>query len=371
MNMGVASGDRRSYRDVVDLATFAGARDRLLAVDSADAPVSTVLHELLEALHDVATFGWCALLLTDTETMLPFGGLVEGLDPATCVPYWDNELLDPDFAKFNALARSSDPVAVLSDLTDGDLARSPRHVKLFAPIGGGDEVRVAFSTGSSCWAVASLVRAAEDGQYPADEVQWVRDLVPVAARAVRSAVMRRDRDDAERHPTMLVIGSDGAVESATPGADALLAEFSTPGVDHPTPTVVIAAARRAMNTKSFSGVTLRARGASGRWFRIHASPLEAHGQVAVMIEPAGPADLVSIVLESYGLTERESEVVPLLARGLSTKEIAAEMCISRHTVNDHIKVIFTKCGVTSRGELVARLFSEHILDGHEAETIHR
>ena len=353
------------------IATFAAARDRLLAVDSADAPVSTVLHELLAALHDVATFGWCALLLTDTETMLPFGGLVEGLDPATCVPYWDNELLDPDFAKFNALARSSDPVAVLSDLTDGDLGRSPRYVKLFAPIGGGDEVRVAFSTGSSCWAVASLVRPADRGPFPADEVQRVRDLVPVAARAVRSAVMRRDRADAECHPTMLVIGSDGAVVSATPGADGLLAEFSTSGVDHPTPTMVLAAARRAMNTKSFSRVTLRARGTSGRWFRLHASPLEERGQVAVMIEPAGPADLVSIVLESYGLTERESEVVPLLARGLSTKEIAAEMCISRHTVNDHIKVIFTKCGVTSRGELVARLFSEHILDGHDAETIHR
>jgi DNA-binding NarL/FixJ family response regulator len=94
-------------------------------------------------------------------------------------------------------------------------------------------------------------------------------------------------------------------------------------------------------------------------------------QVAVVVEPAGPADLVSIVLESYGLTQRESEVVPLLARGLSTKEIATEMRISHHTVNDHIKVIFSKCGVTSRGELVARLFADHILEHHHAATAHR
>jgi DNA-binding NarL/FixJ family response regulator len=64
-------------------------------------------------------------------------------------------------------------------------------------------------------------------------------------------------------------------------------------------------------------------------------------------------------------------VVPLLARGLSTKEIATEMCISRHTVNDHIKTIFAKCDVTSRGELVARLFADHILELHHAATTHR
>jgi DNA-binding NarL/FixJ family response regulator len=73
---------------------------------------------------------------------------------------------------------------------------------------------------------------------------------------------------------------------------------------------------------------------------VHAAPLGDH-QVAVVVEPAGPADLVSIVIEWYDLTQRESEVVPLLARGLSTKEIAAEMCISQHTVNDHIKTIFS------------------------------
>ena len=47
------------------------------------------------------------------------------------------------------------------------------------------------------------------------------------------------------------------------------------------------------------------------------------------------------------------------------------MCISRHTVNDHIKAIFSKCGVTSRGELVARLFADHILEHHHAATAHR
>jgi DNA-binding CsgD family transcriptional regulator len=346
------------------------ARDRVLAADAAEQPVTELLSDVLDALHGCATFSIAALLLTDTDSMLPFGGVVEGLDPAQCTPFWDNELLDPDFAKFSSLARSAEPVATLSQLTDGDLARSPRYRKLYEPAGGGDEIRVAFTTGTSCWAVAALIRSAELGPFPAAESRAVLDLVPVAARAIRSAVMRRNRATAAPAPTMLVIDSDASLVSTTPGATRVLAELATHGVDIEVPTVVLAAARRAKNLKNATGISMRARGSSGTWFRLHAAPLGAR-HVAVVLEPAGPADLVSIVLESYGLTQRESEVVPLLARGLSTKEIATEMYISRHTVNDYIKTIFSKCGVTSRGELVARLFADHILEHHHAATAHR
>jgi len=84
--------------------------------------------------------------------------------------------------------------------------------------------------------------------------------------------------------------------------------------------------------------------------------------VAVMIEPARPADLVPILLESYGLTGRETEGRPPALTLAVDQGVAAELCISAHTVNDHIKVIFTKVGVSSRGELVAKLFFEHIID---------
>ncbi len=89
------------------------------------------------------------------------------------------------------------------------------------------------------------------------------------------------------------------------------------------------------------------------------------GQVGVIIEPPRPSDLVPILLESYGLTQCEVEIVLLLARGLPTKDIAAELSLSSHTVRDHVKTIFDKVDVNSRGELVARLFSEHLLNGFE------
>ena len=79
-----------------------------------------------------------------------------------------------------------------------------------------------------------------------------------------------------------------------------------------------------------------------------------------------PVDLVPILLEYFGMTEREAEVVFLVARGLSTKEIAAELCLSTHTVNDHLKVIFSKAGVSSRGELVARLFADYVMEPYHS-----
>ena len=51
-----------------------------------------------------------------------------------------------------------------------------------------------------------------------------------------------------------------------------------------------------------------------------------------------------------------------IARGNSTPEIAAELFLSAHTVRDYIKAVFDKVGVSSRGELVAKLFAEHYAD---------
>jgi hypothetical protein len=106
------------------------------------------------------------------------------------LPFWDNELLDADFAKFNDLARSEDPVATLYDATDGDLQRSPRYRKLYESSDAVDELRVAFRSGRTCWTVAALVRPAGNDPFPAEEVQALRDLVPVAARALRHAAGR-------------------------------------------------------------------------------------------------------------------------------------------------------------------------------------
>ena len=56
---------------------------------------------------------------------------------------------------------------------------------------------------------------------------------------------------------------------------------------------------------------------------------------------------------SHGpLTDRESEVLGLLAKGLANKQIAVALGISEHTVKFHVSSIYTKLSVTNRTEAV-------------------
>ena len=232
------------------------ARDRLLAAVRDDLPEGQVLKELIVALGDVAMFDRSAVIRVDPDTMLPSAGAAKGFDSDGCIPFWDNELLDPDFVKFNDLARSHDPVATLFEATDGELNRSPRFRKLYEPIGAGDELRVAFSSGRTCWAVGALVRPVGDGPFSTGEIQAVRDLVPVAARALRHAAGRIDDVHRLSGPAMLIIADDGTIESMTSDADALLLDLRTHGIED-TPVAVVAAVRRAKNSRTTARIVVR------------------------------------------------------------------------------------------------------------------
>lgn len=52
------------------------------------------------------------------------------------------------------------------------------------------------------------------------------------------------------------------------------------------------------------------------------------------------------------LTDRESEVLGLLSKGLANKQIAMELGISEHTVKFHVSSIYQKLNVTNRTEAV-------------------
>ena len=55
------------------------------------------------------------------------------------------------------------------------------------------------------------------------------------------------------------------------------------------------------------------------------------------------------------LTPRQTEVLALLERGLSTRQIAAELRLSQETVKNHVRHIFRALGVHSRLEAVAAI----------------
>jgi DNA-binding CsgD family transcriptional regulator len=75
----------------------------------------------------------------------------------------------------------------------------------------------------------------------------------------------------------------------------------------------------------------------------------------VFIQPVSGDQLVGLLLVAYGLSPREREVCHEVMAGRSTADIAGQLFISANTVQDHLKSIFAKVAVRSRGELVARL----------------
>ena len=63
-----------------------------------------------------------------------------------------------------------------------------------------------------------------------------------------------------------------------------------------------------------------------------------------------------------GLTERELEVLRLVAAGRSNREIAGELFISPKTASVHVSNILGKLGVASRGEAAAKAHSLRLFD---------
>jgi DNA-binding NarL/FixJ family response regulator len=63
----------------------------------------------------------------------------------------------------------------------------------------------------------------------------------------------------------------------------------------------------------------------------------------------------------YGLSDREREILVLLVDGLSKNEIATRLHISPHTVDMHIRKIYTKMEVNTRSSAVAKALRENII----------
>jgi DNA-binding CsgD family transcriptional regulator len=130
----------------------------------------------------------------------------------------------------------------------------------------------------------------------------------------------------------------------------------------------VAARLQALEQATTGGAELmpraRVQSRSGQWLVLHAARLSGPGgggQIAVIVEPATPAEVAPLVLQAYGLTDREAQVAQLVLRGFSTNEIAASLFITALTVQEHLKSIFDKTGVHSRREFVAQLFAQQYL----------
>jgi DNA-binding NarL/FixJ family response regulator len=64
---------------------------------------------------------------------------------------------------------------------------------------------------------------------------------------------------------------------------------------------------------------------------------------------------------NYGLTDREKEILKLMVSGSTKKKIAEQLCVSFHTVNTHLKNIYSKLQVHTRSGAVSKVYKENLL----------
>lgn len=84
--------------------------------------------------------------------------------------------------------------------------------------------------------------------------------------------------------------------------------------------------------------------------------------VHAVLAAAGHAVLVGVRQRPKGLSDREVEVLCLVARGCSNAEVASRLIISRRTAEHHVQHIYTKIGVSSRAAVTLFAVEHHLLD---------
>ena len=106
----------------------------------------------------------------------------------------------------------------------------------------------------------------------------------------------------------------------------------------------------------------RVRLPTGTWLHVRATSLtcpSGQPRTTIVLERASHDQVAPLIARANQLTARETEIAMLVLRGLSTREMSAELFISPHTVQDHLKSIFEKVGVRSRRALATEIFEPH------------
>jgi DNA-binding CsgD family transcriptional regulator len=331
---------------------------------------------VLQRLRAVLPFEASFFATADPATLLYTGAVRDGLPPEASPRFVANEFLQEDVNKFASLAGAGRSVATLGEATGGDWARSPRFREILAALGLGDELRAALRSGAACWGYLCLHRERTSPPFTPADVAYVGGLVPHLAEGLRLALLLGGGPGGSGSdtPGVLVLADDGTVLASTPAAEGWLAEVAEadwpPGGALPRAVRAVAARLQALEQAGAaigeSPARARLRTRSGRWLVVHAARLSGSGgpgQTAVVLEPSRPAELAPLILQAYGLTGREAEVVQLVLRGRSTEQMAADLVVSPLTVQQHLKAVFEKVGVHSRRDLAAQIFTEHYRPG--------
>jgi DNA-binding CsgD family transcriptional regulator len=353
-------------------APYERRRQDLIGLCHRGLDVAGFFREAGNVLRDVAPFDGCCWFTLDPATLLPTSHIAQSsIRPEDVPRLARNEYEEDDVNKFAELAHRPEPAATLRQATGGRPERSVRYREILTPNGFENELRVTFVHERAPWGGAAMYRTPDRSDFTPEQTVFLAAIAPYVAEGIRRAILIAaiPTEASPDGPGLLLVRPDNSVEAVTPAAQRWLTEMvivQERPLEEQLPNVVHAVVSRARllahGGEASGGVArTRVRTVSGRWLVLHGSVLgdPAEGRAAVIIEPARPPEIAPLIVEAYGLSERERDVVQLVLHGMSTGEIAKTLFLSPYTVQDHLKAIFEKVGVHTRRELVAQVFFQH------------
>jgi DNA-binding CsgD family transcriptional regulator len=253
-----------------------------------------------------------------------------------------------------------------------DMSRDIRQA--FRVAGLDDQIHMSLESGGRLLGTWCLMRSAGSSAESARSRELIRSILPYVTRGLEAATLvdlarspAIETNDAA--PGIVVLDARGHVSVRTSLATRWLADLADEGIgtssELPLCVLGLAARVRALRSDIPQEPLVRVRGASGQCYVLRASLSEpdARGESAVVlvVRPALRGEIAPILTRLYALSAREREIVAAVARGEATKQIAATLRISPHTVEEHLGRACMKIGVRGRKALVAKLFVDGYL----------
>jgi DNA-binding CsgD family transcriptional regulator len=282
-------------------------------------------------------------------------------------PSRENTMLGLEFA-------GRDPLTYLSMVREGrlvgrlradvaDVESVERYRAVIAPMGGHDEMRMVLRDKTGVWGALAFGRS--DGEFRDDEAEFAAALTGTLAGAFRHAFLASaasGHGEIDRPPGSLTLDQEGHVVATSEPAERwldTLANGQTNGV----------LASLTQKVKSDPLARLTVAGSEGP-VTFHAFPSKGVGdEVDVIVERPRELQLAEIIMRAHGLTPREAEVTRWVMSGATTRQIGNGLGVSEYTVQDHLKSVFAKVGVATRGELQSTIYARHYVPRRERDAV--
>ena len=350
----------------------ARARERIAALGAAGLEDRDLRRQVLAVLREVIDFGAFVWLLTDPVTAVGAAPLAE-VPCITELPALIKAKYATPVNRWTALQLQAFPAGLLNHAVGGELSRSHVWREVLSRYGIGDVASVVLADQYGCWGFLDLWRDDTREPFNAADAELIATLAAPLASALRHCQARTFVEPATPHrhdggPVVLTLDDDLRITSRTAASQAWLNVLLPPDPDERAipASVYNVAAQLLAAEKGIDDRPAWARThlAGGFWLTLRAArlspddkpgaPADGGATLVVTIEEASAAERLDLFSRSFGLTAREHELVGLLATGSDTRAMARQMSLSEHTIQDHLKSIFTKTGARDRVTVLSR-----------------